>query len=57
MYGKAEKLFKMKKYILIYVPKGKEDREWLHIYATNKEAALKKAHEYGVIVDLNEETE
>ena len=56
MYGKIEKVFKMKKYILIYVPKGKEDKEWIHIHASNKEAALEKAREYGVIIDLNEET-
>ena len=57
MYGKKEKLFKMKKYRLIYVPIGKEDKEWVYIYAANKEAAIRKADEYGVIIDLNEETE
>ncbi len=57
MYGKKEKLFKMKKYRLIYVPIGKEDREWIYIYAANKEAAIRKADKYGIIIDLNEETE
>ena len=57
MYGKKEKLFKMKKYRLIYVPIGKEDRERIYIYAASKEAAIRKADKYGIIIDLNEETE
>ena len=60
MYGKIEKLFKMKRYKLIYVPKGKEDREWMYIYAANKEAAIRKSDEHGMIIDLlldNEKTD
>tara|TARA_Y100001963_G_C6533686_1_gene332270 strand:- start:168 stop:359 length:192 start_codon:yes stop_codon:yes gene_type:complete len=52
MYGKIEKLFKMKRYRLIYVPTGREDREWIFIYAANKEAAIRKADEHGVIIDI-----
>ena len=55
MYGKIEKLFKMKRYRLIYVPKGREDKEWMFIYAANDESALKKAREVGIVVKLEEE--
>ena len=47
----------MRKYRLIYVPIGREDKEWIHIYASNLEAAVKKAEKYGVIINIIEEND
>ena len=52
MYGKIEKLFKMKRYRLIYIPFGKEDREWMYVYASNEEAASRKSHDYGMVLEV-----
>ena len=62
MYGKIEKLFKMKRYLITYVPEERKDRpypitEWAYIYAANEEAARMKAKDFGVLkeISLNEE--
>ena len=44
----------MKEYTLIYVPFGREDKEWMHINADNITKALEEAKEYGDIVKLTE---
>ena len=44
----------MKHYTLIYVPFGREDKEWIHINADNQTKALEKAEQYGLIIKLTE---
>ena len=47
----------MKQYRLIYVPIGKEDKEWIIINASSIQEALVQADQMGDIIDLIEETE
>ena len=47
----------MKEYKLIYVPFGREDKEWIIINASSIQEALVQADQMGDIIDLTEETE
>jgi hypothetical protein len=44
----------MKKYRVIYLPHGKEDKEWIYVTADSKQEAIKN-FTYGIVIKVEEE--
>jgi hypothetical protein len=44
----------MKTYRVIYLPHGREDKEWMDVQASNPEEIL-KTFKSGVIIDIRED--